>query len=115
MSNLTPKLSNPILLRHINLELLNRHRDIRLSQRAVLRRPMRPRMLNLDIPLGVCLRIEFRAHMLVVAGLVAILFVGSLAHGIEAGGVGGLDAEDVELVGTAAGGAAGVEIGNMPG
>lgn len=73
-------------------------------------------MLDLDVPtrrrLG---RVNNGRDLLVATGLVVLLARGAGAGGVEAGGVGGALAGDVEVVGAVARGAAGVEVGDVPG
>lgn len=73
-------------------------------------------MLDLDVPVRSRLRADNRANVLVLAGLVVLLARGASAGGVEAGGVGGGYAEDVEAIGAAAalGGGNG-EVGGVPG
>lgn len=73
-------------------------------------------MLDLDVPVRSWLRADNRANVLVLTGLVVLLARGAGAGGVEAGGVRGGYAEDVEAVGAAAalGGGDG-EVGGVPG
>lgn len=97
------------------MEPLRRSSSIRTPNSPELRLALDPSMLDLDVPTRRLGRVNNGRDLLVATGLVVLLARGAGAGGVEARGVGGALAGDVEVVGAVAGGAVGVEVGDVPG
>lgn len=97
------------------MKALRRSSSIGTPNSPELRLALDPSVLDLDVPARRLGRVNNGRDLLVAAGLVVLLACGAGAGGVEARGVGGALAGNVEVVGAVAGSAVGVEVGDVPG